>query len=156
MIKYMSDLGGGGQNQFAGEIKQAVQEISMDVKDQVGQAIEQGVQSVVGQQLSPQQIQQKEEEKQKRLAEVRWKLERLKKTEQQVGQMREENQQKDAQRLKEWEEKNKRDAQEKALRNQQIISPAKQTPQAPGQAVEQREELQRSKQELRAGHGIGG
>lgn len=151
----MSDLGG-GQNQFAGEMKQAAQEVVQDVKDQVGQAIEQGVQSITGQQLTPQQIQQKEEEKQKKLAEVRWRIERLKKTEQQVSQVSQENQQKDAQRLKEWEEKNKKEAEREALQNQQIISPAKQTPRAPGQVVEQREDLQRSKQELRAGHGIGG
>lgn len=50
---------------------QAATEVAKDVKDEVGQMIEQGVQSVIGTKLTPQQLQQKELERQKKLAETR-------------------------------------------------------------------------------------
>lgn len=153
----MSDSGGGAPSQFAGEVKQVAQEVVEDVKDQVGEAIEQGVKSITGQQLTPQQIQQKEEERQKELAETRWKIEQFKKTEQGVQQVRDQREQQEDQR-KQQEDQQKQEAFARAQedQSQSIVSPAKQEPQAPGQKVEQREEIKRSKSELRTGHGIGG
>ncbi|MBI2039780.1 hypothetical protein HYT18_01785 [Candidatus Microgenomates bacterium] len=65
---------GGTVKQFTDEMETAVRDVTRDVKDSVGQAIEQGVQSVAGTQLTPQQLQQKELERQKQLAETRRKL----------------------------------------------------------------------------------
>lgn len=62
---------GSGIKKFAGEMGQATVDVAKDVKDEVGEMLEQGVQSVVRAKLTPQQIQQKELERQKRLAEVR-------------------------------------------------------------------------------------
>ncbi len=152
----MSDLGGGGPKNFAGEMKVAAGEAVRDFKDQVGQALEQGVQSVAGKQLTPQQIQQKREEEQKRLIWARKVIDYHKQTEAAMKKMREIGQQKEQQRLQEWEEKNKKDAAKKAQAKKRIISPAKANPQAIGQLTQENEELLRSKQELHSGRGIGG
>lgn len=56
-----------GVKQFTGEIKQAASEVAKDVTDTVGEMIEQGVQSVTGTPLTPQQIQQKQMEDQKKI-----------------------------------------------------------------------------------------
>lgn len=152
----MNGLGSSGPKQFAGEMKSAVGEVVKDVKDQVGQALEQGAQAVTGNQPTPQQIQQKKQEEQKRLMWARKVIDYYKNTEAAVKKVREVNQQKEQQRLKEWEEKKKRDAQKKAQRSQGIISPAKKAPQVPGQPAQEREDLLRSQQERHSGRGIGG
>lgn len=53
---------------FSDEVEQTAGEIAKDVKDSVGEMIEQGVQSVAGTPLTPQQIQQKQIEEQKKEA----------------------------------------------------------------------------------------
>ena len=58
--------GASGVKQFSEEMGQAAGEVAKDVKDSVGEVLEQGVQSVVGTQLTPQQIQRKEIERQKK------------------------------------------------------------------------------------------
>lgn len=60
--------------QFADETAETVREIAQDVKDEVGQTVEQGIQSIAGTQLTPQQIQQKQAEDQKKIAENRKKI----------------------------------------------------------------------------------
>ncbi|MBI2020825.1 hypothetical protein HYS94_05450 [Candidatus Daviesbacteria bacterium] len=60
-----------GIKQIGEEVVETTEEVVKDTKDQVGQAIEQGVQSVVGIQLTPQQIQQRQLDEQKKLAKVR-------------------------------------------------------------------------------------
>ena len=62
----MSDSGGGGK-QFTDEIKSEAVDVAKEVTDQVGQMVEQGVQSITGTQLTPQQIQQKEQDRQEKL-----------------------------------------------------------------------------------------
>lgn len=66
--------GGSGVKQFAGEMGQAASDVAKDIKDEVGQMVEQGVQSVVGPKLTPKQLQQKELERQKKMAEARRKI----------------------------------------------------------------------------------
>ena len=60
----MSDSGSGG-GQFASEMKSAVVEAVKDTKDAVGEMVEQGVQSISGTNLTPQQIQAKQQSDQK-------------------------------------------------------------------------------------------
>lgn len=71
------------------------------VKDAVGEAIEQGVQSVVGPQLTPQQLQEKQQKDQKQLAYTRKWLGDLQRAQEKV---RAENKQKEEQRLKAQQE----------------------------------------------------
>lgn len=135
----MSDSGSGG-NQFAGEVVDTVKEVAADVKDSVGEAIEQGVQSVAGPQLTSQQIQQKQLEDQKQLAETRRKIAWLKNVDQEQKVVRQVNKQKESQRVETVK-------QEKQVEVQQIQ--AKQQKKTP-------EEVLRSQAELRAGKGVGG
>ena len=80
-------------------IKATVSEVAKDIKDAVGEMAEQGVQSVVGSQLTPQQIQQKQLQDQKDLSEARRKVEFYKKASQEQKVVRQANQQKEQQRL---------------------------------------------------------
>lgn len=85
--------------QFKDEVTETAGEVAQDVKDEVGQIIEQGVQSIVGTQLTPQQIQQKQAEDQKKIAENRKKIAFYQQTAQEQQQVRQQNQQKEQQRL---------------------------------------------------------
>lgn len=87
--------------QFRDEIEEASGEVAEDVKDSVGQVLEQGVQSVIGSRLTPQQQQQKQQEDQKQLAYTRKWLGDLQRAEEKV---RAENKQKEEQRLKAQQE----------------------------------------------------
>ncbi len=62
---------GNAIGQFTDEVEQATSEMAEDVKDSVGEMIEQGVQTTFGPKLTPQQIQQKQAEDQKRMTKVR-------------------------------------------------------------------------------------
>ena len=66
----MADSGGGG-NQFGSEMKSTVAEVAKDVKDAVGEMIEQNVRTAVGSQLTPQQQQQKQQQEQQDLEKAR-------------------------------------------------------------------------------------
>lgn len=81
---------------FTDETTETVGEVAKDVKDAVGQALEQGVQSITGSQLTPQQIQQKQQAEQKRLSDTRKWLQDVEIAQQKV---RAENKQKEEQRL---------------------------------------------------------
>lgn len=85
--------------QFKDEVEQTASEVAQDVKDSVGQMIEQGVQSVIGTNLTPQQIQQKQQEEQKQIAEARRKIAFYQKTAQEQQIVRQENKQKEQQGL---------------------------------------------------------
>lgn len=74
-------------------------EVAKDIKDAVGEMIEQGVQSVAGPRLTPQQIQQKQLQDQKDLAKVRRNIEWLKRVDEEQKRVREQNKQKEIQRL---------------------------------------------------------
>lgn len=96
----MSDSGGGGIQQASEMVTQTAREVAADVKDAVGEMVEQGVQSVTGgQPLDPQQVQQKEQERQKNLVETRRRIEWLKQVAQEQKQVAQENKQKEMQRL---------------------------------------------------------
>lgn len=89
---------GSGVKQFAGEMGQATVDVAKEVKDEVGKAIEQGVQSVVGTQLTPQQIQEKKLEEQRKLTEARRKIEYWKRIDQEQRAVREKKKQEELQR----------------------------------------------------------
>lgn len=97
----MSDSGGSNIQQASEEVAQTAREVVSDVKDAVGEMVEQGVQSVIGNQLTPQQIQQKEADRQKQLLQTRRKIEWLKQLAQEQKMVQQENKQKEMQRLQE-------------------------------------------------------
>jgi len=94
----MSDLGN-RIKQVTEETSQTVEEIAKDVRDSVGEAIEQGFQSATGTPLTPQQIQQKQIDDQKKISETRRKIAFYQKTAQEQEKVRQENKQKEMQRL---------------------------------------------------------
>lgn len=138
----MNDGGGSGFQKATGEIVQTVGEVAKDIKDAVGEALEQGVQSVTNTQLTPQQIQQKQQEDQNKLAEARRKIEWLKNVDSQQKQVIAANRQKESERLQNQQ-------QEKQEEVQQI-----QTKTVKKQAMS--DEIARSQAELRVGKGVGG
>ena len=136
----MSDSGG---SKFSGEVVEAVKQVATDFKDVVGEMIEQGMQSVAGLTLTPQQIQQKQQEDQKDLAQARWKIEQLKKIDQEQKQVRRVNQQKEQQRLQSEQQEKQEEVQQvqiQTAKEQQTVS----------------EEVLRSRTELKIGKGVGG
>lgn len=142
----MSDSGSGG-GQFVSEMKSTVAEVAKDVKDAVGESIEQGVKSVVGPQLTPQQIQQKQTDEAKQLVETRRKLAFYQKTDVEQKKVIAENKHKEEQRLQALEQ----ESQAKKMKKAQM----QQAPKKPG-AVLLPEEVARTRQEIGKGHGIGG
>lgn len=144
---------------FTDEMEQATGEVVSEVKDAVGEMIEQGVQSITGKQLTPQQIQQKQADNQKELTETRRKLRWYQDLQLAQRKVREEEKEKGMQRQQLEEDRKQQKKTKDAQNKQTIISPAKKTPAVPGQPQEGpkvEEEIARSKQEIGKGHGIGG
>lgn len=137
---------GGGTGQFGDEVKQAVAEVAKDVKDSVGEMIEQGVQSVAGPTLTPQQIQQKQLADQKKLAETRRQIAFLKKIDEEQKQVRAVNKQKESQRLQ--AQANTSEVNQGATQRTSEVRKAKK----PGLP----EEVLRTQIEIKAGKGVGG
>lgn len=146
---------GSGVKQFSGEMGQATSEVIKDVKDEVGQMIEQGVQSIAGKQLTPQQIQQKQLEEQQKLAQARRKIKWYQEIAAAQKRVREEERQKQQQRQQQEEQERQKKRLVEEQKKKVIISPAKKTPQFPGQAPI-REDIALSRPELKVGHGKGG
>ena len=139
---------GGGVKQFTDEIEQATNEVAKDVKDAVGQTIEQGVQSVAGTQLTPQQIQQKELDRQKGLLETRRKIEYWKKIDQEQKTLRGKEKQIQLQKQQAEEQETQRKKMEEAQKKKAIPKP--------GQQLGIHEDIARTRQEIGKGHGVGG
>lgn len=95
----MADSVMGGIGQISEEVGEAVKEVAADVKDAIGEMVEQGVQSTVGSPLTPQQVQQKQQEDQKNLTETRRKISWLTNVDEEQRRVQQENKQKEAQRL---------------------------------------------------------
>lgn len=91
--------GGSAVKQFTEEVVEATGEVAKDVKDTVGQMLEQGVQSATGAQLTPQQIQQKQLEDQKKIAENRRKIAFWQKLQAEQQAVRQTEKQKEMQRM---------------------------------------------------------
>jgi|SRR3989344_6341498 len=87
-------------------MRSTVVEVAKDVKDAVGEMIEQGVQSVAGSTLTPQQVQQKQQDEQKQLTEARRKIAWYKKIDDEQKRVRQANQQKETQRLQAQQQEN--------------------------------------------------
>lgn len=86
--------------------RSTVAEIAKDVKDAVGEMVEQGAQSVVGRQLTPQQVnnlriaeQQTKQQDQQKLSETRRVIQHYKDMDAAQKRVREQNKQKEQQRL---------------------------------------------------------
>ena len=137
----MSDLGN-RIKQVTEETSQTVEEIAKDVRDSVGEAIEQGFQSATGTPLTPQQIQQKQIDDQKKISETRRKIDWLKKVDEEQKMVRQANQQKETQRLQSQQQQKQVEVQKVQIQ----------------QAKEQKipEEVLRSQIERKAGKGLGG
>jgi len=136
--------------QFKDEIEEAVGEVASDVKDSVGEAIEQGAQSTVGTPLTPQQLQQqqqdnqqKEIDRQKEIARTRNFLQNIDEAQKRV---RMENKQKEDQRLQAQQQ----EEQDKKIEKVQLQQASK----TPGKAL--RADIAESMPELRSGRGKGG
>lgn len=134
--------GKGVIGQFTEETGEVLKEVVNDVKDSVGEALEQGFQSVAGTQLTPQQIQQKQAEDQKEIAENRRKIAFYQQTAQEQQQVRQQNQQKEQQRLQAQQQETQQEEIEE-IQAEQVV---KKTP----------EEVLRSQAERKAGKGLGG
>lgn len=141
---------GSGVKQFTEEMGQAASEVTKDVRDNVGQMIEQGVQSIAGKQLTPQQLQQKELERQKKLAETRKRLKWFQDIEAAQRKVREQEKQKQLQRQQVEEQEKQKKKMEEAQRKQPIPQVGKR------QGPLLREDIARTRQEIGKGHGVGG
>ena len=140
----MSDSGG-GVKQFASEMKSTVGEVASDFQDAVSEIIEQGAQSIGAPVITSQQVQQKQQQDQKDLAETRRKLAFY----EQVGQNQKaviyQNKQKEQQRVEEVEQQMKTD-QAKKGQLKQGSEPTEQLS----------EDIAVTRQEIGKGHGVGG
>lgn len=174
----MSDGGSSGFKQFTGEMGQAVKEVVKDTGGTLQDTGQQAVEALTGsyqdplkqqvqqsqqqsqqlqQQVQSQQNPQKQQEEQKRLSWARAIINRFKKTDQDVKQVRDQKQQAWMQRQQEEQQKSESERAEEERRKQTIASPAKSTvvPGMPG-GKPMKEDLARSQAELRAGRGQGG
>lgn len=136
----MSDSGGGSG--VIGEIVQTVQEAVIEpVKDEVGQLIEAGVQSITGAANDPQKQVRKEQENQKKLAEAQYKIRWWKDLAAQQAALNQQVKQEQTQKQQEKQE-------EKQIKQYEIVQKK--------QESKQIEEVNRSRAELKAGKGVGG
>jgi len=142
--------------QFKEEVEQAANEVASDVKDSVGEMIEQGVQTTFGPKLTPQQIQQKQLEDQKKLAKVRSDLKWHQDVAVAQKKLSEEEKQKKLQKQQSEEQEKQQKKLSEDEKKRVIISPAKQTPVVLGGPAQPREEIARSRPEIGKGRGIGG
>ncbi|MCL4365763.1 hypothetical protein M1437_00875 [Patescibacteria group bacterium] len=113
---------------FSDEIQETTGEIAQDAKDSVGEMIEQGMQSVTGSQLTPQQIQQKQQEDQKkemdRQKQLIYTRNWLKGVETAQAKVRMENKQKEQQRLQAEEQEQQVTEMKKEEKKKQPVNPA--------------------------------
>lgn len=114
--------------QFRDEIEETSNEVAEDAKDAVGEALEQGVQSVIGSQLTPQQLQEKQQQdqkkeidRQKQLVYTRKWLGDLQRAQEKV---RAENKQKEEQRLKAQQEEKQVAEMKKEEKKKKPVNPA--------------------------------
>jgi len=144
----MADSGSSGIPGAVTEVSQTVKEVVKDVKDSLGQAIEQGVQSVAGTQLTPQQLQEKELERQNQLAETRRKIKWYQDLAIAQRKVREEEKQKLLQKKQLEEQEKQKKKMEEEQRKKIVISPAK--PPTLSEAIA------RTQAERGKGRGVGG
>ncbi len=137
---------GSVMGQFSDEMEQVATETVGEVKDAIGEAIEVGVQSVTNTNLTPQQIQQRQQEEQAKIQQARKTINFYQKTEAELKKVREESKQKEAERIKAFEE----DMKKKRAEMGQVDQGEKK----PGQSLS--EEIARTRQESGKGHGVGG
>ncbi len=143
----MADSGGGG-NQFAGEVTETVKEVAKDVKDSIGEMIEQNVQTAVGSQLTPQQQQQKKQEEQEDLEKARKVIDYYKNLGAGIKKAQAERKQKEEERLKKTQE----EEQAKKMQKTEDQQGSKTAP--PGKGL--REDIARTQAERSKGRGVGG
>lgn len=113
-----------GVKQFGEEVIETTSEVAKDVKDEVGQIIEQGAQSVAGTQLTPQQLQQQKQEEQKKLTKVRNDIAWYKNIDEEQKRVREQLKQKEMQRLQSQKEEKEVEEIKEVKKKQQPVNPA--------------------------------
>lgn len=118
----------GGIGQITEEVGETVKEVASDVKDAVGEMVEQGIQSTAGSTLTPQQLQQKQAEdqkkemdRQKQLAYTRDWLRNLQAEQQKVSM---EAKQKEQQRLQAQKQEEQVTEMKKEEKKKQPVNPA--------------------------------
>lgn len=136
---------GGGIGQVTEEVVQTTGEVVKDVRDAVGEMIEQNVQATVGSQLTPQQQQQKQQQEQQELEKVRKVINYYKNLGADIKKAENERKQKEQERLKRMQE----EEQAKKVQKTQM----QQAPKRPG-AI--REDIARTQAERGKGRGVGG
>jgi|SRR3989344_1174890 len=103
------------------------QSVVRPVTDEVGKAIEAGMQSVVGgQRMDPQQKLKKEEEDKKKLSEWRWRLQKLKELDEVQKKIREDEMRKKLSKQKaeqQSQQKNKQAKQFEVFKKQKEVNP---------------------------------
>jgi len=142
----MSDSGGGG-NQFASEMKSTVLDVAKDVKDSVGEMIEQNVQTAVGSQLTPQQQQRKKQDEQQDLEKARKVISYYKNLGTDIKKAQDARLQKEAERLKQMQEEEQAKKMQKSQGQEVKTAP-------PGKGL--REDIARTQAERGKGRGVGG
>ena len=114
--------------QFKDEVLETTGEIAQGVKDSVGEMIEQGVQSAKQTPLTPQQIQQKQAEDQKKemqtQKQITYTRKWLKDVEMAQAKVRMENQQKEQQRLQVQKQEEQATEIKKEEKKRQPVDPA--------------------------------
>ncbi len=113
---------------FSDEVEETANEVAVDVKDSVGEAIEQGMQSITATQLTPQQLQQKQQEDQKKEVDRRKQLAYtrswLSNLEMAQAKVRAENKQKEQKRLQEEQQEKQVTEMKKEEKKKQPVNPA--------------------------------
>lgn len=136
--------------QFKDEITETAGEVAQDVKDSVGEMIEQAAQTSTGSQLTPQQQQQKQQEDQKkeldRQKQLVYTRKWLKDVEMSQQKVRMENKQKEQQK-QQIEQQEVQDKKVEKIQKQQASK-------KPGGTTQ--DAIQRSMAEYKAGKGVGG
>ncbi len=147
--------------QFTDELEETAEQVVEEVKDSIGEMIEQGVQSVkASPPLTPQQIQQNQEEEESKKIELRRQLKfrETVKTELNDAYQQTAEEEKQRKELEQQEEENKK--REQQQKNARIISPARKVPPVLGQTAQpvelEEEAVARTRQESGKGHGVGG
>lgn len=118
-----------------------VEAVVKPVADEIGKALEQGAQAIAGKTPTTQQIQQKQMQDQKDIADTQRKIDYWKQIAQAQAQVRQVKKQEDV-------EKNQEKKEEAKIKQYEIVEKK--------QDSEQREDMARTQGERRAGRGMGG
>lgn len=139
---------GNSIKQFTEEMEQVATSVARDVKDSAFEAIETNVQTVTGQNPTPQQLQQKKQQEEEQLAKVRKEIEYYKNLGKDIKKAQEERKQKEAQRVQQMQQEEQAKKARKEDNNQTFAPPKGKH--------DLREDIARTQAERSKGRGVGG